>query len=150
MLGAGANDESGLQGLVCKIRGGISKINGDFVKKLRGEKRKSVMYESLKEIGGLGSNEEIDCFGFNSWCNFGFYEVDFGWGMPIWVSSIGTSDSVFSNLIILNDTRLGDGIEAWVTIDEQDMARLECNPELLTFASLDPSPLMVGHSIANL
>lgn len=144
------NDESGLQGLVCKIRGGISKINGDFVKKLRGEKRKSVMYESLKEIGGLGSNEEVDCFGFNSWCNFGFYEVDFGWGKPIWVSSIGTSDSVFSNLIILNDTRLGDGIEAWVTIDEQDMARLECNPELLTFASLDPSPLMVGHSIANL
>ena len=73
-----------------------------------------------------------------------------GGGKPIWVSSIGTSDSVFSNLIILNDTRLGDGIEAWVTIDEQDMARLECNPELLTFASLDPSPLMVGHSIANL
>ena len=54
------------------------------------------------------------------------------------------------NLVILADTRLGDGIEAWLTLDEQDMARLECNPELLTFASLDPSPLMVGHSIANL
>ena len=53
------------------------------------------------------------------------------------------------NLVILANTRLGDGIEAWVTLDEQEMARLECNPELLTFASLDPSPLMVDHSIAN-
>ena len=53
------------------------------------------------------------------------------------------------NLVILADTRLGDGIEAWLTLDEQDMARLEFNPKLLTLASLDPSPLMVDHSIAN-
>ena len=51
------------------IRGAISKINGDFVKKLRGEKRNFVMYESLKEIGGLGSIEEADYFGFSSWYN---------------------------------------------------------------------------------
>ena len=99
------------------------------------------MYESLKEIGGLGSIEEADYFGFSSWCNFGFYEADFGWGKPIWVSSIGSSGSMFMNLVILPDTRFGDRIEAWVTLDEQDMARLEFNPELLTFASLDPSPL---------
>ena len=99
------------------------------------------MYESLKEIGGLGSVEEADYFGFSSWCNFGFYEADFGWGTPIWVSSIGSSGSMFMNLVILPDTRFGDRIEAWVTLDEQDMARLEFNPELLTFAYLDPSPL---------
>ena len=108
------------------------------------------MYESLKEIGGgLGSKEEADYFGFSNQCSFGFDEADFGWGKPIWVGSIGSSGSLFMNLVILANTRLGDGIEAWVTLDEQDMARLEFNPKLLTFASLDPSPLMVDHSIAN-
>ncbi len=134
-------DDVGLQGLVGELRGAITKINGDFVKKLRGEERNSVMYESLKELGGLGSKDEADYFGFSSWGNFGFYEADFGWGKPIWISSIGLTGSVFMNLVILAGTRLGDGIEAWVTLDEQEMGRLECNPELLTFASLDPSPL---------
>ena len=71
-------DDVGLQGLVGELRGAITKIDGDFVRKLRGEERNSVMYESLKELGGLGSKDEADYFGFSSWCNFGFYEADFG------------------------------------------------------------------------
>jgi len=138
------HDQVGLQGLVGEIRGAISRIDCDFVQKLQGheEIRNSVMCESLKEIGEVGSKDEVDYFGFSSWCNLGFYEADFGWGKPIWISSIGSSSPVFLNLTILVDTRLGDGIEAWVTLDEQDMARLVCNSELLTFASLDPSPLI--------
>jgi shikimate O-hydroxycinnamoyltransferase len=138
------HDQVGLQGLVGEIRGAISRIDCDFVQKLQGheEIRNSVMCESLKEIGEVGSKDEVYYFGFSSWCNLGFYEADFGWGKPIWVSSIGSSSPVFLNLTILVDTRLGDGIEAWVTLDEQDMARLVCNSELLTFASLDPSPLI--------
>jgi shikimate O-hydroxycinnamoyltransferase len=128
---------------VGEIRGAISRIDDDFVQKLlQGEENmNSVMRESLKEIGEEGSKEGGDYFGFSSWCNLGFYEADFGWGKPIWISSIGSSDPVFLNLTILVDTRLGDGIEAWVALDEQDMARLVCNPKLLIFASLDPSPL---------
>lgn len=59
------------------------------------------------------------------------------------VGSIG-SVSMFMNLIILVDTRLGDGIEAWVTLDEEDMTHLEANTELLTCATLDPSPLTMS------
>jgi len=115
------HDQVGLQGLVGEIRGAISRIDCDFVQKLQGheEIRNSVMCESLKEIGEVGSKDEVYYFGFSSWCNLGFL-----------------------NLTILVDTQLGDGIEAWVTLDEQDMARLVCNSELLTFASLDPSPLI--------
>lgn len=140
-------DEASLEGLVGELRGAISRIDGDFVQKMQGEERNSVMCETLRGIGKLGSQDEADYVGFSSWCKFGFYEADFGWGKPIWVSSIGSSGTVFMNLIILVDTRLGDGIEAWVTLDEPDMARFESNPELLTFASLDPSPLVVDHSI---
>ncbi|XP_041017767.1 stemmadenine O-acetyltransferase-like [Juglans microcarpa x Juglans regia] len=140
-------DEASLEGLVGELRGAISSIDGDFVQKMQGEERNAVMCETLRGIGKLGSQDEADYFGFSSWCKFGFYEADFGWGKPIWVSSIGSSGTVFMNLIILVDTRLGDGIEAWVTLDEPDMARLESNPELLTFASLNPSPLAADHSI---
>jgi shikimate O-hydroxycinnamoyltransferase len=74
------HDQVGLQGLVGEIRGAISRIDGDFVQKLQGheEIRNSVMCESLKEIGEVGSKDEVDCFGFSSWCNLGFYEADFG------------------------------------------------------------------------
>lgn len=48
------------------------------------------------------------------------------------VGSIG-SVSVYMNLIILVDTSLGDGIEAWVTLDE-----------LLTNATQDPSPIAMS------
>lgn len=58
----------------------------------------------------MDSEEGVDHFGFSSWCKSGYYEVDYGWGKPVWVISIGYSESVFLNLIILMDMRSGDGI----------------------------------------
>ena len=100
------------------------------------------MRKSLKEIGEFGSKEAaVDYLGFSSWCGFGFYEIDFGWGKPIWVSSFAVNAPVFMNLIILMETRLGDGIEAWVTLDQQEMDIMEHDQELMAFISVDPSPL---------
>ncbi|CAJ1950191.1 unnamed protein product [Sphenostylis stenocarpa] len=114
------NNEMGFEELVGKLRSAISKVDKEFVEELRGDK--------------------------GSWCNFGFYEDDFGWAKPTWVSGVGSIDSVsmFMNLIILVDTRLGDGIKAWVTLKEEDMTHLKANPELLTCATLDPSPLIMS------
>ncbi|KAK4854349.1 hypothetical protein QYF36_022638 [Acer negundo] len=83
-----------------------------------------IMSESLRKIGELACRERVDYLGFTSWCKLGFYEMDFGWGKPIWVSSIGSSGSLVLNLVILVETRSGDGIESWMTLDEQDMAIL--------------------------
>ncbi|CAK9178332.1 unnamed protein product [Ilex paraguariensis] len=135
-----ATYEVGLQALVDQVRQGISKISGEFVKKLRGDEGSTVMHKSLEEIGEFGSKDGVDYFGFTSWCNFGFYEADFGWGKPIWVSSIGSGGAVYMNLTVLMDTKCGGGIEAWVTLDEQEMEILESNQELLALASVDPSP----------
>ncbi|KAK3034189.1 hypothetical protein RJ639_034329 [Escallonia herrerae] len=106
---------------------------------MKGEKGFLKVSEGLKERGEVYSNPEADYFAVSSVCNASFYEADFGWGKPIW-SCIGHAP-VLANLAILIDTKSGDGVEAWLTLTEEDMAIFERDPELLTFASLDPSPL---------
>jgi len=89
-------------------------------------------------------NRGMNYITFTSWCNFGLYDIDFGWGKPIWVSLVGSnsnSTDVLSNLVLLMDTRSGDGIEAWVLLDKEDMIVLGQDKELLAFASLDTSPI---------
>ncbi|QCE02701.1 vinorine synthase-like [Vigna unguiculata] len=137
-------DEMGLVELVGKLRTAISRVDKEFVEELRGDKGRSIMQESFGAIREMGSKS--DHFGFTSWCNFGFYEADFGWGKPTWVNGAVSADSVSrsTNTIMLVDTRLGDGIEAWVTLREEDMTLLIADHELLTCATLDPSPLAMS------
>ncbi|XP_021902552.1 vinorine synthase-like [Carica papaya] len=136
-----ADEERELDRLAREIRVGISKINGDFVKEIGGEKGKAMMLDCIKEIKEYGSKDEVEYLGFTSWCKLGFYEADFGWGKPVWVSSIGLETPIFRNLVVLIDSRLGDGIEAWVTMDEEEMMILQSDNHLLSYASLDPNPL---------
>ncbi|KAD5507501.1 hypothetical protein E3N88_15204 [Mikania micrantha] len=83
----------------------------------------------------------VDIYNFTSWCNMGFYDIDFGWGKPSWVTGyVSDGIPVFLNLVSLMDTNNG-GIEAWVNLNEEEMKILLCNQELLSYASLDPSPI---------
>ncbi|KAB2044754.1 hypothetical protein ES319_D01G112400v1 [Gossypium barbadense] len=96
----------------------------------------------MKEIG-KGTNDNIDIILFSSWCNFGLYEIDFGWGKPTWVTCATESKSEIGmvNTIVLMDTKMGNGVEARVFLEEQHMVMLEQNQELLAFGILDQSPL---------
>ncbi|EYU17496.1 hypothetical protein MIMGU_mgv1a025046mg, partial [Erythranthe guttata] len=97
------------------------------------------MKAHFKEIENFVRCEDhVHGFSITSWCNLGLYDVDFGWGKPVWVTSIDASGPFFMNLAILVDMRYGDGIEAWVTLDEQEMDILEHNQEFATFAFLNP------------
>ncbi|XP_071710743.1 epi-neemfruitin B 7-O-acetyltransferse L7AT-like [Rutidosis leptorrhynchoides] len=134
------NANARLCDLVEKVRDSVSKINGEFVKKLQGDKGTRVMEESLKSI-----KDCVDYIGFTSWCKMGFYDVDFGWGKPVWVcGSVCEGSPVFMNFVILMDTKYGDGIEAWVCLDEHEMHILKHNPELLEYALIDTSPLQMN------
>ncbi|KAJ6414339.1 hypothetical protein OIU84_007036 [Salix udensis] len=113
---------------------------------IKGDKRNSMAEQTLREIGEFGSRDGVDFLGFSSWCRLGFYDADFGWGKPVWISSLATSGSPTMNLVILADTRC-DGVEAFVSLNEKEMAILEGNPELLRFASLNPSPLDIDKSV---
>ncbi|KAM7497731.1 hypothetical protein LguiA_022145 [Lonicera macranthoides] len=69
----------------------------------------------------------------SSLCGFPFYKVDFGWGKPIRVSTGATS---LNNMFILMDTPSGDGIEALVSLTEQDMAAFKVYEELQALSYL--------------
>nr|XP_043625470.1 BAHD acyltransferase At5g47980-like [Erigeron canadensis] len=136
------SNETTLYGLASKVRESISKVDVEFVNKAQGNKGYIVMMKSLQEIGQVGSKGPIDNYNFTSWCNMGFYEIDFGWGKPSWETGlVGDGIPVFMNLVTLMDTKSGGGIEAWLILDEKEMKILQCNQELLAYASLDPSPL---------
>lgn len=128
-------EEMELKGLVAQLRTGVEEFSKTRVPKLQEGNAFLTVCEGLKDME-LAYKEGIDFYGCSSWCRFSFYEADFGWGKPKWVS---IPSSRIKNTFILMDTSDGKGIEAWVTLTHQDMALLETNPELLQFASFNPS-----------
>jgi shikimate O-hydroxycinnamoyltransferase len=94
-----------------------------------------VISECLKQVA-MPQLENKKLFTFSSWCRFPIYETDFGWGKPTWVTS--TSSCSSTKLIVLMDTRDGDGFEAIVIMEENYIAKFEHDFELLQYASLNP------------
>ncbi|KAK4367225.1 hypothetical protein RND71_015105 [Anisodus tanguticus] len=86
-----------------------------------------------KVVDKLRKGDEMDIYLCTSWCRFPWYEADFGWGTPFWVSSVSHGVEA----ICLIDTKDGDGIEAWVSLTENDMAEFERDPHILTFCPTD-------------
>ncbi|XP_059657762.1 stemmadenine O-acetyltransferase-like [Cornus florida] len=121
--------EDECHGIVDLMRDSLRKIDGDFVTKLR-ETDNHLNF--IKERAEKFIRGEVVTFSFTSLCRFPTYEADFGWGKPIWV---GSASLTFKNLVCFMDTRLGDGIEAWVNLKEEDMAKFEADEELLTMVS---------------
>ena len=72
-------------------------------------------------------------YGCSSWCRFPLYEADFGWGTPIWIA---VPAFLSKNTIGLMDAKDGEGIEAIVCLDKDEMAVFETNEELLSFCHL--------------
>ncbi|KAI9108009.1 hypothetical protein K1719_020882 [Acacia pycnantha] len=123
-----SSDEKGeCNDLGMKLREELSKIDKDFIVELQeGEEWK-------RERSSSDSNEEMVVFSFTSLCWFPVYEVDFGWGNPVWA---GPPTWKFKNVVVFKDTVSGDGcIEAYISLTEEDMAKLEGNEEFLEHVS---------------
>ncbi|KAG5230522.1 acetyl-CoA-benzylalcohol acetyltransferase [Salix suchowensis] len=74
---------------------------------------------------------DADFYMFNSWCRMPVYEVDFGWGKPGWFSAVVVPGH---NMFHFMDTKDGDGIEAWVSLEEDDdMLLFQENPDIKAF-----------------
>lgn len=73
----------------------------------------------------------------SSWCRQPQYGTDFGWGKPIWVSP----GEPVNDVVVLIDTKDGEGIEAWIGLCNEDMAKFEKNPSICAYASFNPSIL---------
>ncbi|WCJ19295.1 HXXXD-type acyl-transferase family protein [Euphorbia peplus] len=116
----------------------IEVYDNDYMETLQGEQGFETMAEHCNQIEGLFAVEKPDIFAFTSWCNLGITKVDFGWGEPYWVGMLGKAGPEFRNLTVFIDASDGNGIEAWITLDEERMKILECDPEFLAYACPNP------------
>ncbi|KAG5587289.1 hypothetical protein H5410_047723 [Solanum commersonii] len=91
-----------------------------------------VVNNQRKVIEKFAQGDEIDIYPSTSWCRFSWYEADFGWRKPFWVSLVECN--AFEGISLM-DTKDGDRIEAWVSLKENDMAQFERDPNILSSTS---------------
>ncbi|XP_062110559.1 stemmadenine O-acetyltransferase-like [Humulus lupulus] len=114
-----------------EIRAGLEKMDMDYVRKVQeGDDVKTKLFN--KYIEELSMNGQLISFGFTSLCRFPLYDADFGWGKPTWV---GSASLDYDNLAAFVDTKTGNGIEAYVSMKEESMAKLEDDMEFLKAVS---------------
>ncbi|XP_076919521.1 akuammiline synthase 1-like [Bidens hawaiensis] len=102
----------------------------EVIAKLRKEIMEIKEVRNVEELGEMllnkfstVSDDQSRTYTFSSLCRFPFYQVDFGWGKPVRViAKSGVSDG---NVVQLVDTPSGDGIEAIVRLEEEEMAIFE-------------------------
>ncbi|KAM7268244.1 hypothetical protein ACFE04_010410 [Oxalis oulophora] len=129
------NESEGIELVAYKTRQVLREFYSGKASRFNGDSR--FVVESIKERmeASRRSVNKISYVG-SSLCGYPLYEMDFGWGKPIWsVCKSNYRNSIF----LLDNNKRGDAIEAWITLDEQEMTLFESNPEILAFASVNPS-----------
>ncbi|KAK4788004.1 hypothetical protein SAY86_019323 [Trapa natans] len=131
-----ADAELKLPELVCLLRKGLKKYQGEINETLGDEVRVPNILKAAADLGAHLADEEVNNFNCSSWCKFPLYEADFGWGKPAWASLASLQ---FKNDMTMINTLDGKGIEVWVAVSDADTDLFEHDDELLQFASLNPS-----------
>ncbi|KAF5443018.1 hypothetical protein F2P56_035615 [Juglans regia] len=126
----------GFHDIVIPMRDSIRKADIDYVKSFR-EDGASLRF--MSENAERLKKGEVVSLAFTSLCRFPIYEINFGWGKPIWAGSVRL---LYTNLVTFFDTKSGNGIEAWINLDEKDMAKLEVDKELLAYVSSNKVSVM--------
>ncbi|PON64752.1 Transferase [Parasponia andersonii] len=122
-----------LQGLVAKLRKEVEEFSEKEAKRLGGDEATDVVSQWSKEVEELTGRDDVKSLLCDSWCDYGFYEVDFGWGKPIWASRPSSSQK--NNIFTLMDTKESGGVEVGLTLSKKNMASFERDPELIAFAA---------------
>ncbi|KAK4353614.1 hypothetical protein RND71_025808 [Anisodus tanguticus] len=124
--------------LVGKVREMIENVNSENLKALEGD-GVAISYILDMALNLENVLSQVDTYKFSSWCNFGLYDVDFGWGKPSMVAPfIGSIASLNKQQIILVENGKNDGIEAWILRNDEEMVELENDEEFLAYASPNP------------
>ncbi|XP_047318940.1 stemmadenine O-acetyltransferase-like [Impatiens glandulifera] len=116
-------DGSSGYGIVRRMRAAIRKFDVEYLKKLeKGDA--SLFFEGLVDPFEEGTS----MFMFSCMNRFPYYDADFGWGRPIWVS-YGHFD--FSNFAFMIPTESGDGVDVWLNMNEDDMKELQLDQQFI-------------------
>ncbi|KAK1427886.1 hypothetical protein QVD17_16602 [Tagetes erecta] len=125
--------------LIGEVRKSIANINSNHIESMKGEKGHERFNEILRSVTQLTNvTVEGDCVCATSLLNSQLYELDFGWGKPIWFYVMNAG---FARLVTLNETLKGGGVEAIVTLSPDEMEIFEHDLELMSYVSINPSPL---------
>ncbi|KAK9063987.1 hypothetical protein SSX86_017859 [Deinandra increscens subsp. villosa] len=130
--------------MASRLKTEIAAITSKSIEDLRRENAYVGFAEGLRNSMEMLTDFGTEYYLTSSLCNSGTREADFGWGKPVWCCTgnhLNEDIPIFTNRMILMDSCSGDGIEVWVTLEKQVMDAVKCNAELLSFASVDTSPL---------
>lgn len=114
------NDES--YGIVRRMKDALRNVN--ITKIQNTEEHFKFLENSWMEDG--------EYMEFSSLCNFSVYEIDFGWGKPLF---FGIYPHCFDNAVMFSDTKDERGIDAWIALHKEDMAKFETDLVLLAHLS---------------
>ncbi|KAK4342436.1 hypothetical protein RND71_038252 [Anisodus tanguticus] len=118
LIGNENKDKVDLPDLVLLLRKGLLEFHDEYENKRRGHTSILEIVNDAMGIEAQIERDDMEMYNFTSWCRFQFYDADFGWGSPLWVSRI---EFEATNHVLLMDTRCGGGIKAWVSLDKEEM-----------------------------
>ncbi|KAJ4822228.1 hypothetical protein Tsubulata_019871, partial [Turnera subulata] len=133
-----------LHDLAGKIHHAIRSTLSNCAKATNADDIVSLVNKANEELQLAKDTPDVDWYASTSWCRFPIYEADHGWGKPSWVSV-----PMFPNMrdvIVLMDTKDGDGVEALVALDERSMHFFEQDPEILPFLGSIYGNALTEHS----
>ncbi|KAJ4718866.1 Transferase [Melia azedarach] len=88
-------------------------------------------YKSNMQVDGpVKGLENSTVIHFSDISKMPFYEADFGWGKPILISLL----SLNVKAVCLLPTNNGVGVEAFIVLTKEEMAKFEQDPEFLSYA----------------
>lgn len=96
-------DDISLGTLAARMRDALMNLC-EFARNVEGEK----WLLMAGKIGVDGEHSMDDAYTFSSWCKHPVYDVDFGWGKPVWFS---TAVYPYKNNVVMMDCKDGEGLK---------------------------------------
>ncbi|KAI3755450.1 hypothetical protein L1987_55251 [Smallanthus sonchifolius] len=120
-----------LQVLINLLHDSVNEMKNSYAKALsQFEKDYEVLSKPFLECLENISSKDVNSYLLSSWCRFSFHTADFGWGKPVWKS---ITNEKIPNSVTMMDDEEGDGVEAWVHLDEKQMCELEKDSNLQAY-----------------
>ncbi|XP_024996982.1 pelargonidin 3-O-(6-caffeoylglucoside) 5-O-(6-O-malonylglucoside) 4'''-malonyltransferase-like [Cynara cardunculus var. scolymus] len=93
------------------------------------QERKEMVLKSFSQIRNISNDRNV--VWLVSWCRFPYYDVDFGFGKPEWISC---GCVPFKRGVIMVDDAGGNGVEAYVSMGVADVRHFEQDEDIKAFS----------------
>ncbi|XP_057778248.1 pelargonidin 3-O-(6-caffeoylglucoside) 5-O-(6-O-malonylglucoside) 4'''-malonyltransferase-like [Salvia miltiorrhiza] len=128
------DDDVGVDELVRLLGTSVRNAIAAYVEMLSPDRDgRDIIANNVKNFFRRGVTPETNLIAVSDLTRFRFDEADFGWGKPVW-SGMGPQQPL-GNIVKLMCSKEGDGIEAIVTLQQNEMCCFEQDEEMKIFMS---------------